>query len=91
MELATHQSDLVSLMHVARPDKGRFACHGLGTGKFLVLVTSARPYRTAAAISNYVKQSNKLEFFAAEASVSGTPRSVAPGKFYALGESASAS
>jgi hypothetical protein len=91
MELAMHQSDLVSVMHVARPNKGRFLCRGLGAGKFLVLVTSARPYRPSAAISNYIKQSNKLEFFAAEAAVLGKPKMVAPGKFYSLGESASAS
>jgi hypothetical protein len=91
IELAMHQSDLVSIMHAARPNKGRFSCRGLGSGKFLVLVTSARPYRTSAAISNYVKQSNKLEFFAAEVAVTGKPKTVTPGKFYPLGESASAS
>jgi hypothetical protein len=91
LSVAVHQNDLVQQMHIARPNGGAYECASLGVGKYLVLITTARGYRTKGAVSKYIAQSSKFEFFVAEAIVQKNARVVVPGRFYRLGETASAS
>jgi len=91
LAVAVHQNDLMQQMHIARPNGGSYQCGSLGVGKYLVLVTTARGYVTKGAVSKYIAHSNKFEFFVAEAVVAKNARTVIPGRFYRLGETAGAS
>jgi hypothetical protein len=91
MLLAARQSELVGLMHTARPNGRAFTCVHLAAGKYLVLATISRSYATRGDVAKYVARSNRLEFFAAEATVAPRARAANLGRFYRLGETAGAS